>query len=73
MKVGGMAELYCPSDTAYGDRGSPPKVPPGALLKFEVELLEIVKEEEEQKSKSAPKKGKKKSKKKEKKTKSDKK
>jgi FKBP-type peptidyl-prolyl cis-trans isomerase FkpA len=46
MKVGGKAELYCPPEIAYGDRGAPPKIPPGSALKFEVELLEIVKNEE---------------------------
>lgn len=45
MKVGGKADLYCPPEIAYGDRGAPPKIPPGAALKFEVELLEIVKDE----------------------------
>ncbi len=44
MKVGGTAKLVCPSDTAYGDRGSPPKIKPGATLVFDVELLEIVKD-----------------------------
>jgi len=43
MKVGGKSKLVCPSDIAYGDRGSPPKIKPGAALVFEVELLEIVK------------------------------
>ena len=47
MKVGGKSELYCPSKLAYGDRGAPPKIAPGALLKFEIELLEIVKEDNE--------------------------
>jgi FKBP-type peptidyl-prolyl cis-trans isomerase FkpA/FKBP-type peptidyl-prolyl cis-trans isomerase FklB len=43
MKVGGKSRLVCPSDIAYGDRGAPPKIRPGATLVFEVELLEIVK------------------------------
>ncbi len=43
MKVGGKARLVCPSDTAYGDRGAPPRIKPGATLVFEVELLDIVK------------------------------
>jgi FKBP-type peptidyl-prolyl cis-trans isomerase len=42
MKVGGKAKLVCPSDTAYGDRGSPPYIRPGAAIMFDVELLEIV-------------------------------
>ena len=43
MKVGGKSKLICPSDIAYGDHGSPPKIKPGAVLVFEVELLDIVK------------------------------
>jgi len=43
IKVGGKSRLVCPADIAYGDRGSPPKIKPGATLIFEVELLEIVK------------------------------
>ena len=41
IKVGGKSRLVCPSDVAYGDRGSPPKIKPGSTLVFEVELLEI--------------------------------
>jgi FKBP-type peptidyl-prolyl cis-trans isomerase FkpA len=43
MKVGGKARLVCPASIAYGDRGAPPDIKPGAALTFEVELLEIVK------------------------------
>jgi FKBP-type peptidyl-prolyl cis-trans isomerase FkpA len=42
MKVGGKARLVCPSDIAYGDAGAPPKIPGGAVLSFEVELIEIM-------------------------------
>ena len=41
MKVGGKAKLTCPSTIAYGDRGQPPKIPPGAVLTFEIELVSI--------------------------------
>jgi FKBP-type peptidyl-prolyl cis-trans isomerase FkpA len=40
MKVGETAQLVCPSDIAYGDRGRP-GIPPGATLVFEVELIGI--------------------------------
>jgi FKBP-type peptidyl-prolyl cis-trans isomerase FkpA len=43
MKVGGKSRFVCPSTIAYGDRGAPPTIKPGATLVFEVELLEIVK------------------------------
>lgn len=42
MKVGGKAVLTCPASIAYGDRGSPPVIAPGATLTFEIELLGIV-------------------------------
>jgi FKBP-type peptidyl-prolyl cis-trans isomerase FkpA len=41
MKVGEKAKIVCPSDTAYGDMGSPPKIPGGAALVFQIELLDI--------------------------------
>ena len=43
MKTGGKARLVCPSELAYGDAGSPPKIKGGATLVFEVELLSIEK------------------------------
>lgn len=42
MKVGGKAHITCPPEIAYGDRGFPGSIPPGATLAFDVELLEIV-------------------------------
>lgn len=40
MKPGSKVELYIPPALAYGDN-SPPPIPPGSLLKFEVELLSV--------------------------------
>jgi len=41
MKKGEKAQVVCPSAVAYGDRGSPPVIPPGATLSFEIELLDF--------------------------------
>lgn len=41
MKVGGKSRLVCPAAIAYGDRGAPPDIGPGATLTFDVELLGI--------------------------------
>lgn len=39
MRKGEKAVLTCTADYAYGAQGSPPKIPGGATLRFEVELL----------------------------------
>lgn len=41
MKKNGRSQVVCPSALAYGDRGSPPDIPPGSTLSFEVELIDF--------------------------------
>jgi FKBP-type peptidyl-prolyl cis-trans isomerase FklB len=41
MKEGGKWELFIPSELAYGDRGAGSLIPGGAVLVFELELLEV--------------------------------
>jgi len=43
MKVGEQAILTCPSDTAYGRMGQGGRIPGGATLIFDVELISIPK------------------------------
>jgi FKBP-type peptidyl-prolyl cis-trans isomerase FkpA len=43
MKVGETAILTCPADIAYGEAGQGGRIPPGATLVFEVDLLGIEK------------------------------
>lgn len=41
MKKGAKYRFFIPSDLGYGDQGMGDSIPPGALLIFEVELLEV--------------------------------
>ena len=41
MGEGDKYRLYIPYDLAYGERGSPPKIPPYSPLVFELEIHKV--------------------------------
>jgi FKBP-type peptidyl-prolyl cis-trans isomerase FkpA len=43
---GGQIKLVIPADLAYGPTGAPPKIPGGATLVFDIEVLKVSKTEE---------------------------
>ncbi len=45
MSVGSKYKFTIPSDLAYGPNGNPPRIPGNSVLNFEIELLEIQKQE----------------------------
>ena len=45
MNVGAKYKFTIPSDLAYGANGNPPSIPGNSVLQFEIELLEIQKDE----------------------------
>lgn len=40
MKVGGKRRILLPAEVAYGENGAGEAIPPGAVLVFDVELIE---------------------------------
>lgn len=52
MRKGEKAVLTCRADYAYGEAGSPPKIPANATLQFEVELLDWVSEKASRRSRA---------------------
>jgi FKBP-type peptidyl-prolyl cis-trans isomerase FkpA/FKBP-type peptidyl-prolyl cis-trans isomerase FklB len=42
MRVGDRSRVVCPAELAYGERGAPPVIKPGATLVFDIELLGVV-------------------------------
>lgn len=54
MNVGSKYKLYIPSELGYGDQGAGQQIPPGSVLIFDVELLDIVKKEPKVEVKTEP-------------------
>ena len=44
MREGGASRLFIPSALAYGSRGASGVIPPNAMIIFEVELLQIIRD-----------------------------
>ena len=40
LKKGQKATIICPPEYGYGDYGAPPRIPPKAVLKFDVEVID---------------------------------
>jgi peptidylprolyl isomerase len=48
MKPGGIRKLVIASEKGYGSKGSPPKIPGGSTLIFEVEFLGVIPQQKSQ-------------------------
>ena len=56
MCVGEKRRITIASELGYGEAGSPPKIPGGATLRFDVELLEVKAQPKKRKGKKKKKK-----------------
>jgi len=51
MKIGEKAKFTLKPEYAYGEAGSPPKIPPNSTLVFDVKLLDVEEEKPKEKDK----------------------